>query len=720
MKVLTLILFLFSFNILAQKSDVFRIDSLPIEGLLLDKGWKFHAGDNSEWAKPDFDDSAWDVIDPTKDLYDLPQIRQSEIGWIRLNVWVDSNVAKKRLSIMLFQNGANEIYLNDELITQIGVISKNQNNEVAFTSNGLPYSWCFYKSGIQSIAVRFSFTKKNRLNNFRGIGNKFFKAILKDMDSSIKIYQQKLNTLSILDYGKAGFFLFMGLLYLFFFFFFKSNTANLYLGTWGLFGSILFIINNSSMLPNQFTTLYWYKHILILCLIIMFLAGLNATYSIVNLKRKIAFWVITFLILLAYPIFLFFYWWGWAYPFIFLNFVLAIEYFRISYNAIKRGDNRIRFFITAFCIYVVSQTIYILSALQVILLPKWSSHLMSNIAILCFPIVYALVLSKDFASVNIKLKEKLIENELLAAQTIAQEKEKQQILTTQNETLEQQVTKRTSELNQSLETLKTTQTQLIQKEKLASLGELTAGIAHEIQNPLNFVNNFSELSVDLVKDLKDEIEKPDIDKEYVGELFTDLASNQEKINHHGKRASNIVKGMLEHSRSSTGVKEPTDINKFVDESLRLSYHAMRAKDKNFNADYSMELDETMGKINIIPQDMGRVLINLINNAFYAVNQRKLLSTDENYTPSVSVTTQQLEKAIEIRVKDNDNGIPDSIKQKIFQPFFTTKPTGEGTGLGLSLSYDIVTKAHGGALDVLSTEGVGSEFIIRLPFKTNNQ
>ncbi len=320
-------------------------------------------------------------------------------------------------------------------------------------------------------------------------------------------------------------------------------------------------------------------------------------------------------------------------------------------------------------------------------------------------------LSLLWSNRQLKRRNKAIQK--LSEENIEKEQEKQQILATQNETLELQVHERTTDLEKSLKELKETQTQLIQKEKLASLGELTAGIAHEIQNPLNFVNNFSELSVDLVKDLKEEIEKPDIDKEYVGELFTDLASNQEKINYHGKRASNIVKGMLEHSRSSTGVKEPTDINKLVDESLRLSYHAMRAKDKNFNADYTMELDEAIGKINIIPQDMGRVLIILINNAFYAVNQRKLLSTDENYTPSVSVTTQQLEKAIEIHVKDNGNGIPDSIKQKIFQPFFTTKPTGEGTGLGLSLSYDIVVKGHGGSLEVESKEGEGSEFLIRI-------
>jgi two-component system, NtrC family, sensor kinase len=312
--------------------------------------------------------------------------------------------------------------------------------------------------------------------------------------------------------------------------------------------------------------------------------------------------------------------------------------------------------------------------------------------------------------------------------------ERNKLIEQQKENLEIQVQERTAELNQSLETLKATQTQLIQSEKLASLGELTAGIAHEIQNPLNFVNNFSELSVDLAHDLKEEMEKIDIpekDKSYITELLTDLSQNQIKINHHGKRASSIVKGMLEHSRASTGVKELTDINVLTDEYLRLSYHGLRAKDKSFNADFKTDFDMNLPKIEVIPQDLGRVLLNLINNAFYAVNQRKqhLASSSkldtsyvEDYTPSVFLSTQQLENQIVIKVKDNGTGMPESVKAKIFQPFFTTKPTGQGTGLGLSLAYDIVTKGHGGSLEVVSTvvdaesvgKEVGTEFIIRLP------
>ena len=316
----------------------------------------------------------------------------------------------------------------------------------------------------------------------------------------------------------------------------------------------------------------------------------------------------------------------------------------------------------------------------------------------------------------------------------------------QNKLLENCVEERTAivvaqkeELNETLNELKSTQTQLIQSEKLASLGELTAGIAHEIQNPLNFVNNFSELSVDLVKDLKEEMQKSSLtpegeiilsDKAYFNELFDDLSQNQEKINHHGKRASSIVKGMLEHSRASTGVKELTDINKLADEYLRLSYHGLRAKDKSFNANFNMDFDENLPKIEVIPQDLGRVLLNLINNAFYAVNAlppnhpKKELHASDNYVPTVNVSTHYQTPhsgaggngSIIIKIKDNGIGMAEATKAKIFQPFFTTKPTGQGTGLGLSLAYDIVTKGHSGTLEVNSTEGVGSEFIIRLPMK----
>ncbi len=284
-----------------------------------------------------------------------------------------------------------------------------------------------------------------------------------------------------------------------------------------------------------------------------------------------------------------------------------------------------------------------------------------------------------------------------------------------------EITRQNEELETTLVELKSTQKQLIQAEKMASLGELTAGIAHEIQNPLNFVNNFSEVSVELIAEMKEELKAGNT--EAVIEIAEDIEKNLYKISHHGKRADAIVKGMLQHSRSSTGIKEATDLNSLADEYLRLSYHGLRAKDKNFNATMVTHYDENIGLVYIIPQDLGRVFLNLYTNAFYSVSAKKKAASQSNasYEPTVTVITKLVknggdegEDIIWISVKDNGMGIPQKVLDKIYQPFFTTKPSGEGTGLGLSLSYDIIYKGHNGKMTVDTKEGEYAEFIIVLP------
>jgi signal transduction histidine kinase len=274
------------------------------------------------------------------------------------------------------------------------------------------------------------------------------------------------------------------------------------------------------------------------------------------------------------------------------------------------------------------------------------------------------------------------------------------------------------EIEKAYHKLKVTQSQLIQSEKMASLGELTAGVAHEIQNPLNFVNNFSEVNSELIADMNQEIDAGNFKE--VKAIAKNIEENEQKIMLHGKRADAIVKGMLQHSRASSGIKEPTDINALADEYTRLAYHGLRAKEKSFNATIKIDFDETIGNISIIPQDIGRVILNLITNAFYVVTEKKKENLN-GYEPTVSISTKKMARTddpagreiIEIMVKDNGHGIPQKVMDKIFQPFFTTKPTGQGTGLGLSLSYDII-KAHGGEINVKTKEGEGSEFIIQLP------
>jgi signal transduction histidine kinase len=298
----------------------------------------------------------------------------------------------------------------------------------------------------------------------------------------------------------------------------------------------------------------------------------------------------------------------------------------------------------------------------------------------------------------------------LARQAVERERERSQLIETQRIQLEKQVAERTAELKQSLEHLKSTQVQLIQSEKMASLGELTAGIAHEIQNPLNFINNFSDVNKELIEDAGHELAKGNINE--VKLVLADIKENEQKIIHHGKRADTIVKGMLQHSRASSGNKELTDINALADEYLRLAFHGLRAKDKDFNAILKTEFDESIGTIEVAPQDIGRVLLNLYNNAFYAVNEKKK-QLNGTFEPTVEVTTKRVGDKIELSIKDNGTGIPQKVLDKIYQPFFTTKPTGQGTGLGLSLSYDIITKGHAGELKVDTKEGEYTQFIVRL-------
>lgn len=300
--------------------------------------------------------------------------------------------------------------------------------------------------------------------------------------------------------------------------------------------------------------------------------------------------------------------------------------------------------------------------------------------------------------------------------------ENETLLQEENVRLDQMVKKRTSELEsekqkveQTLDELKNTQSQLIHAEKMASLGELTAGIAHEIQNPLNFVKNFSELNTELLEELFEELKNGN--DEEVHQLIQDVVANEKKVIHHGKRAEEIVTSMLQHSRGAEGKKEPVQINSLADEYLRLAYHGLRAKDKTFNAQFSTDYDENIPLLEVVPQDIGRVLLNIINNAFYAVTERAKAS-ENGYQPTIDVKTAKKGKNVEICISDNGVGIPETIKEKIFQPFFTTKSTGSGTGLGLSLSYDIVTKGHSGTVAVKSKTGEGTEFKILLPIEQN--
>jgi two-component system, NtrC family, sensor kinase len=736
-KQLVLCLLFFSTSTFAQKGDIFPIDSLPTEGVLLDKNWRYQTGDNPDWAKPSFDDSAWTPIDPTKELSALPQIFNAQIKWLRLDFDV-KNKLPNPLGIAVNQAGTSEIYLNGRLIHQFGHFDTDSTQVKAYDPLEMPILFPADSVGHYTLAVRYALQPNIRYTNLYVLTkNSLFEATIFNLvptlhaQRAFKVYYLGLEIFVI------GVFFMVFVLHLAFYFYQGSNTTHLLLAIFLLGNAVLRIFKIIGQNQTSVEARYFNLNVSNCVMGLVVLCLWSVYYRMAKVRLDIYYYALIIFTLFRVVVTWFTY--GYTLHSILLllgtcfGFVILLRLTAISLKKRIRG----------YWILGIAAILQILGLAYISVAALFWNYGISPIGhnvlnngispylidavftlgSIATPIGLSLFMGIQGSDVNKALTKQLSENDALKNKAIEQEKEKQQLLATQNETLEQQVTERTAELNHSLDTLKATQNQLIQSEKLASLGELTAGIAHEIQNPLNFVTNFSELSVDLVKDLKEELNKADKDEAYIDELFDDLSQNQDKINHHGKRASSIVKGMLGHSRTSTGVRELTDINKLTDEYLRLSYHGLRAKEKSFTADFKTDFQDTLPKIAVIPQDLGRVLLNLINNAFYAVNKRKQAHQppkEENYVPTVNVSTHYLVSPlgvgnqIIIKIADNGIGMSESVKAKIFQPFFTTKPTGEGTGLGLSLAYDIVTKGHGGTLEVESTEGVGTEFIIRLP------
>ncbi len=710
MKNLAFLLLLFAGNVFAQKDDIFRIDKLPKQGITLDKGWKFHAGDALEWANPNFDDSDWDTLHPSTLFAELPQLTTAEIGWFRLPVQVDSAFINQPLILDVTPMGALEIYLNGNLVHQVGKVSQDPNLEVTYAEGYNPCNFVFSRPENNVIAVRYSLTK----SNFYFKDNHPFSLLLRKLDGYTEEWKAIIGNSIFRRTLIAGFYLMMAILHLSFYFFYPAQRANL------LFSLALLVLGISSLirishglwLPQ--VTFFNAKIVLSQILAVTSeLLLLAAVY--VYFRRPFGFFFKGILVLYAFYMAARL---GYHVASAGIGSMLIIgillNYMYVSYWAMQENNRSARF------IFYGGITSFILLSVNYLLdfykheynYPgEWAAsvqEIMVVISSLSIPVSISLALARDFAQTSYSLQRNLEEVKQLSA-------EKQNILSIQNEMLERQVNERTAALKQSIETLKATQSQLVQSEKLASLGELTAGIAHEIQNPLNFVNNFSEISIELIEELNEERKKENRDLELEAELLNDLSQNQQKINHHGKRAASIVTGMLQHARTSSGTKEPTDVNALAEEYLRLSYHGLRAKDATFNAKMVTDFDPTVGQVALIPQDIGRVLLNLINNAFYAVAQKKNQNPALAYEPTVTVSSRLSKSGkVEIRIKDNGTGIPDSVKAKIFQPFFTTKPTGQGTGLGLSLAYDIVTKGHGGKLKVETEAGEGTEFIIRLP------
>ncbi len=549
-------------------------------------------------------------------------------------------------------------------------------------------------------AIRYALQPNISYSTHWGFENPGLHVLVNTVENG-NIYYEQYTTDIENHFFKVGVFAILGILYIAFYVFYPVQKVNLYFSLYAFiqatWWSILIYLRGQHLIEQFF--------LINNLSLVLFVAGnyfmLTAIYNLSEQKRRWIYYSLFALGVVCIPLGAFIYGWGWMISgYLFTN-LINFDITRVAFKAIRKNKKGAWIIATGAISFLVFWLLFSFRFFNYSLI---SIHFFT-LAQFCIPVAVSIYLGYDFALTNRSLQQKLAEVEKLSM-------EKQQILTSQNETLERQVAQRTGELQNSLKELKETQSQLVQREKMASLGELTAGIAHEIQNPLNFVNNFSEVNTELIDELQEEANKGNIEE--VKAIASDLKENEQKINHHGKRADAIVKGMLQHSRASTGKKELTDINALADEYLRLSYHGLRAKDKLFNADFKTDFDESIGKIEVTPQDIGRVLLNLYNNAFYSINEKKK-QLNGTFEPLVQVTTKKLNGKVELSVKDNGTGIPQKVLDKIYQPFFTTKPAGQGTGLGLSLSYDII-KAHGGELKVESKEGEGAEFIIQLHAK----
>jgi two-component system NtrC family sensor kinase len=672
-------------------------------------GWLFKQGNDTTWARKDIDTKSWQKMSPAELTAKFADKNDRAEGWFRIKIKIGDTFTDGRLGIKSTWWATEDIYVDGRLIISYGntgVNGKPFHEGSSYGHLAIPIPISFKPGTEHTIAVHFvdyvaplpplrlksedasplgmvSITREGYNFNFlsnaqsRSMANVacvsvctvlcllFWLLYLQNpLEKNLKIIAlgSTFLTLSILMLGLQGV---IGLPYLYWFIFDWTKSLSIFL----TLTFILLIL--VSVFGRKIT------NALKMFVVIFFIGIVIANFLPQNISNTL-FGVTTI-----------------------IAAGLNIYYVASSWKSLKGPQWAIvaGLMVSLFCgVVYACMSSFFGSVSAIAFLISLTGYSLS------FPISLLVYVAMRF-------KEIITEVRANAAQVVQLSEEKELEALNRQKVLQEEVNKQTAEIRTTLDNLKSAQTQLVQSEKMASLGELTAGIAHEIQNPLNFVNNFSEVSIELLTELKEEVEAGN--KEDVIAIANDLTQNLEKINHHGKRADFIVKGMLQHSRTSTGEKQETNINILADEFLKLSYHGLRAKDKNFNAELITHFDKKIPKINIAAQDIGRVLLNLFNNAFYAVNQKQK-TAGADYKPEVTVSTSIEKNNLIIKVKDNGNGIPDAIKDKIMQPFFTTKPTGEGTGLGLSLSYDIVVKGHNGSITVDTKENEFTEFTVTIP------
>ena len=685
--------------------------------------WLYHNGTNNAWSQPNIDLEGWKKLSP-KDLNETYADKNGIIeGWFRIKIKLDDSFKNEPLRLRYSGMAAAEVFVDGKLYGTYGNLGSETQDFRFFSENDPSSRIDLSLNETHTIAIHikdkliYPTQISGSMIGFQtGWSKCFFLILQTDNEHYLGLLNKSRSTIYFTLWAAIN--LIIGFLFLFLFTVNKKEKNILiYSGvclSMGINGITTYLFNFAGFLDFQPSTILClslangltFSLIFILLYFSIFkifaikLAGLNRwihyTYLILIITNIVGNIISVYTSKYDDVISLFS-------LIVVLVFILIIIYWTIvSFRHLSLPQKVIAFGIILFVLLCVIFLIAV-SVFNMYLGSTIAYNLISALYF-CFPIALLIYVVLRFQEIN--------KNVVLKAEEILTlSEEKREMAEGQQKLLEHQVAERTEDLQKSLTDLKATQSQLIQSEKMASLGELTAGIAHEIQNPLNFVNNFSEVSTELIDEMHEELDNGDLDEAKA--ISNDIKQNLEKINHHGKRADDIVKGMLQHSRKNTGEKELTDINKLADEYFRLAYHGLRAKDKSFNAQLETDYDDSIKTINIIPQDIGRVILNLITNAFYAVDEKKSNSESKDFKPTVSVSTKNLKDTIEIHIEDNGNGIPKDIVDKIFQPFFTTKPTGKGTGLGLSMSYDII-KAHAGELRVKSEDKNGTRFIVSLP------
>jgi len=695
-------------NVVLLTADMIEVDVIFLGQI---DGWVFKAGNLPGAANPDFDTSDWINLKPS--ALNNSNLNESGVidGWFRIRIQVDSTLSDIPLFWRIGTWGAIDLYIDGELVKQYGIASSDRDTFEGYNPLNQLAKYANIEPGKEYvIAIYLTDHLTSILNSTTQGGRLSYDPLIR---LSIEEYNERISrAIDVGSFWSGAMVFSLTLLCLIFWILYVQNRSQDALKLIAFTTSVLTVgvWFNTTTLQHSVDVLYYSLFNFLFQYSVMLYAIL-VTYSMLHLIadwRPLKIWhliVLTSILAIL----------SWitgsiVFPIaVFATAGIIIVYVIIRGRANLKGAN---VHLARGAIISSGIALLFLTAEAII---QWTlnvhvSYLMLSAFFLTIPVSMLMYINRRY-------KDSLVEVEEHSNHVVKLSEEKELLLKEQNVILEHQVSERTIELQKSLDELKVAQEQLIQSEKMASLGQLTAGIAHEIKNPLNFVNNFSDLTRELVIEVREEMEAAglsDDQRNRIEPILVDIEQNVQKINEHGRRADSIVKGMLQHSRGKSGERESVMLNTLIAEYVNLAYHGMRAQDPSFNVTLKMDFDPDIGKCTVVPQDFSRAILNLVNNACYAADQKKRSLIDKGFNPTVSISTRKLDDQVEIVIQDNGTGIPDHIRKKIFEPFFTTKPTGSGTGLGLSLTYDIIVSQHSGQLEVNSTAGEFTEFRILLP------